>query len=106
MAFALPSLPFPNSALEPYVSAKTLDFHHGKHHKTYVDTLNRLIAGKPEEKKSLEEIIVAAHHDNAKTTVQQRRPGVEPDLLLACMAKGGGGEPEGEVKKAIDHEFV
>jgi superoxide dismutase, Fe-Mn family len=106
MAFELPSLPFPNSALEPYVSAKTLDFHHGKHHKTYVDTLNRLIEGKPEEKKSLEEIIVATHHDDAKTTVFNNAAQVwNHTFFWHCMAKGGGGEPEGEVKKAIDHDF-
>lgn len=106
MAFELPSLPFPNSALEPYVSAKTLDFHHGKHHKTYVDTLNRLIAGKPEEKKSLEEIIVATHHDDAKTPMFNNAAQVwNHTFFWHCMARGGGGEPQGEVKKAIDHDF-
>jgi Fe-Mn family superoxide dismutase len=106
MAFELPSLPYPNNALEPYVSAKTLDFHHGKHHKTYVDTLNKLIEGKPEEKQSLEEIIVATHHDDAKTTVFNNAAQVwNHTFFWHCMAKGGGDEPEGEVKKAIDHDF-
>lgn len=106
MAFELPSLPYPNNALEPYVSAKTLDFHHGKHHKAYVDTLNRLIEGKPEEKQSLEEIIVATYHDDAKTTVFNNAAQVwNHTFFWNCLAKSGGGEPQGEVKKAIDHDF-
>jgi superoxide dismutase, Fe-Mn family len=106
MAFELPPLPYPNNALEPYISAKTLDFHHGKHHKAYVDTLNKLIEGKPEEKQSLEEIIVATHHDDAKTTVFNNAAQVwNHTFFWNCMAKSGGGEPTGEVKKAIDHDF-
>ena len=106
MAFELPPLPYPNNALEPYVSARTLDFHHGKHHKTYVDTLNKLVEGKPEEKQSLEEIIVATHHDDAKTTVFNNAAQVwNHTFFWNSMKKGGGSEPEGEVKKAIDHDF-
>jgi superoxide dismutase, Fe-Mn family len=106
MAFALPPLPYPNSALEPYISAKTLDFHHGKHHKTYVDTLNKLIEGKPEEDKSLEEIIVATHHDDSKTTIFNNAAQVwNHTFFWSCLTKEGGGEPEGDLKKAIDHDF-
>ena len=106
MAFALSPLPYPNDALEPYISARTLDFHHGKHHKAYVETLNRLVEGKPEAKKSLEEIIVATHHDDAKTTVFNNAAQVwNHSFFWDCMRKEGGGEPDGEVKKAIEHEF-
>src|SRR5437773_1896475 len=55
MAFEIPPLPFPKNALEPYTSAKTLEFHHGKHHQTYVNTLNELIEGTPLERQSLEQ---------------------------------------------------
>ena len=58
-AFTLPELPFPEDALEPVISAKTLGFHHGKHHKAYVDNLNKLIEGTELAGKSLEEIIKA-----------------------------------------------
>jgi Fe-Mn family superoxide dismutase len=57
MAFELPPLPYPKNALEPHTSAQTLDFHHGKHHQTYVTNLNNLVKGSPMENQSLEEII-------------------------------------------------
>ena len=57
MAFDLPPLPYDMNALEPYISAQTMGFHYGKHHKTYVDNLNKLIAGTHFENMSLEEII-------------------------------------------------
>ena len=49
MAFELPALPYALNALEPYISQRTMEFHYGKHHKAYVDNLNRLIAGTPYE---------------------------------------------------------
>lgn len=57
MAFELPALPYAKDALEPHISAETLDFHHGKHHNTYVVKLNGLIPGTEFEGKTLEEII-------------------------------------------------
>ena len=57
MALTLPELPYARDALEPHMSAETLDFHHGKHHKTYVDTANKLINGTEYEQMPLEEII-------------------------------------------------
>lgn len=57
--FHLENLPFSLTALEPHISAKTLEFHHGKHHQAYIDNLNKLVAGTPLEKNSLEEIILA-----------------------------------------------
>lgn len=64
MAIILPPLPYPSDALEPAISAATLEVHHGKHHKAYVDKTNALIAGTDHEALSLEDIIVAA--DKAK----------------------------------------
>ncbi len=57
MAFTLPELPYARDALEPHMSSETLDFHYGKHHQTYVDKANGLIAGTADENKSLEELI-------------------------------------------------
>lgn len=60
MAFELPPLPYKEDALEPHISARTLSFHYGKHHRAYVTNLNNLIQGTELEKKSLEEIIHAS----------------------------------------------
>jgi Fe-Mn family superoxide dismutase len=106
MAFKLPPLPYPNDALMPYISAKTLDFHHGKHHKAYVDNLNKLVEGTPEADKSLEELTVATYHDDSKTAVFNNAAQVwNHSFFWNCMKKEGGGEPGGDIKKAIDHDF-
>ena len=68
MSFELPPLPYAYEALEPFMSAKTLQFHHDKHHKTYVDTLNKLVAGTPMEKAKLEEIIENTAEDEKQKT--------------------------------------
>ena len=60
MTFKLPPLPYPRDALEPKISEETLDFHHGKHHSGYVDTLNELVSGSEFEGKPLEKIIESA----------------------------------------------
>ena len=65
MAFTLIDLPYDDTALEPAVSAKTLSFHHGKHHKTYIDKTNAAIEGTDLADKSLEEVIAAARGTNA-----------------------------------------
>lgn len=67
--FTLARLPFANDALEPLISARTLAFHHGKHHQGYVDTLNTLIAGTPFEGQSLEAIIAATDREPANTKI-------------------------------------
>ena len=66
MTFTLPELPYAYDALDPYMSAETLEFHHDKHHLAYVDKGNELIAGSGLENMSLEEAMVAAHKDPAK----------------------------------------
>jgi Fe-Mn family superoxide dismutase len=55
--FILPQLPYQKNALEPFISAETLEYHYGKHHQAYVDNLNKLIIGTEFENKSLEDII-------------------------------------------------
>ncbi|HQI23376.1 MAG TPA: superoxide dismutase [Fe], partial [Smithella sp.] len=69
MAITLPELPYAKDALAPVISANTLDFHYGKHHKAYVDNLNKLIAGTDLDQKSLEEIINIAAKDSAKAGI-------------------------------------
>ncbi|MFO7594711.1 MAG: superoxide dismutase [Fe], partial [Pseudomonadota bacterium] len=60
MSFELPNLPYEKNALEPHISAETLEYHHGKHHATYVNKLNEMVPGTEFEGKSLEEIITSA----------------------------------------------
>ena len=84
MSFTLPALPFAEDALEPVYSARTISFHYGKHHKAYVDNLNKLIAGTDWETKSLEEIILSSSRRPGQDRhLQQFRPGLEPHFLLA-----------------------
>jgi superoxide dismutase, Fe-Mn family len=101
MAFELPNLPFAKDALAPYLSAETLEFHHGKHHQAYVNTLNKLIEGKPEAGKSLEEIILSAEGPLFNNAAQVWNH----SFYWHCMKPGGGGEPRGELLEAINRDF-
>lgn len=106
MAFELPSLPYAQDALEPHYSSKTLSFHHGKHHKAYVDNLNKAIDGTDMEGKSLEEIIKASAKDQSKTGIFNNSAQVwNHTFFWNCMAPGGGGKPSGDVAKRIDDAF-
>jgi len=106
MAFELPALPFAEDALEPYYSARTLSFHHGKHHKAYVDNLNKLITGTDLESKPLEEIILLAAGDAAKAGMFNNAAQVwNHTFFWHCMKPGGGGKPSGELATRIDAAF-
>jgi Fe-Mn family superoxide dismutase len=104
MAFELSPLPWPENALEPYLSAKTLSFHHGKHHNAYVTKLNELTKGKPEEKQSLEDVIKGAAKDKGplfNTAAQAWNH----TFFWGSMKPKGGGEPKGEVADMIKQAF-
>ncbi|HEY3281668.1 MAG TPA: superoxide dismutase [Armatimonadota bacterium] len=106
MAVTLPPLPYAEDALEPNYSAKTISFHYGKHHKAYVDNLNKLIAGTDLESKRLEEIIVASAGDAAKMAVFNNAAQVwNHTFFWSCMKPGGGGEPTGELKSRLEEAF-
>jgi superoxide dismutase, Fe-Mn family len=106
MAFELPPLPFPKNALEPYTSAQTLDFHHGKHHQAYVTNLNNLVKGSPLESQSLEEIIRATHNDSSKTGIFNNAAQVwNHTFFWNSMKPGGGGSPSGAVAQAIERDL-
>jgi Fe-Mn family superoxide dismutase len=103
MAFTLPPLPYAKDALAPHISAETLDFHHGKHHNAYVVKLNELIAGKPEEGKSLEEIIKGT---DVGTPIFNNAAQVwNHTFYWSSMKPGGGGEPTGDLLDAINRDF-
>jgi len=106
MAFELPSLPYADTALEPYYSAKTFSFHHGKHHKAYVDNLNKLLPGSPFENSSLEEIILAVAGDATKAGFFNNAAQVwNHTFFWSCMKPGGGGAPSGALAAKIDAAF-
>ena len=102
MAFELPPLPYAEDALEPEYSARTISFHYGKHHKTYVDTLNKLVSGTDLEGKSLEDVIMAVAGKPDKQPVFNNAAQVwNHTFFWNCMKPGGGGEPAGSLGQAI-----
>jgi Fe-Mn family superoxide dismutase len=107
MAFTLPPLPWADNALEPHYSAKTVGFHYGKHHKAYVDNLNRLVAGTDLETKSLEEIILAVAKDPGKAGLFNNAAQIwNHTFFWRCMKPGGGGgRPAGALGKKIEEAF-
>ena len=101
MAFSLPELPYETTALEPYLSAETFEYHYGKHHKAYVDTLNQLVAGTDDENASLEDIIMKAEGKLFNQAAQVWNH----TLYWNSMAPGGGGAPTGAAGDAINEAF-
>ena len=101
MAFTLPELPYKKDALAPHISAETLEYHHGKHHNAYVTNLNKFIAGKPEESKSLIDIILSSDGGVFNNAAQVWNH----TFYWHCMAPNGGGEPRGELADAIKRDF-
>lgn len=106
MAVQLPNLPYAETALEPHYSARTISFHHGKHHRAYVDNLNKLTPGTPLDGKSLEEIVTASAGDVSRVGVFNNSAQVwNHTFFWSCMKPAGGGRPTGELAKRIDQVF-
>ncbi|MDF2094729.1 superoxide dismutase [Aquibaculum arenosum] len=105
MAFELPQLPYAQDALEPHVSAKTLSFHHGKHHQAYVSKTNELIAGTDLEGKSVEDVIAAARQAGNKGLFNQSAQIWNHTFFWNSMAPNAGGQPNGAVADAISQAF-
>lgn len=103
--FTLMKLPYEESALEPVISAKTIGFHHGKHHKTYVETLNKLIAGTEFEGQSLESIIKATRKDEAKKKIFNNAGQVWNHDFFWNSLDPKGGKSTGKMKEMIESSF-
>ena len=101
MAFELPALPYEQNALEPHISAETLEYHYGKHHKTYVDKLNGLVAGTDMENASLEDVIKSSEGGVFNNAAQIWNH----TFYWNCLSPNGGGEPTGAVADAINAAF-
>ncbi|BAZ07250.1 superoxide dismutase [Calothrix sp. NIES-3974] len=107
MAFTQPALPFAMDALEPYgMKAETFEYHYGKHHKAYVDNLNKLTDGTDLADKSLEEVIQISFQDSAKTGIFNNAAQVwNHSFFWNCLKPGGGGKPSGDLAARIDKDF-
>ncbi len=106
MALTLPDLPYGKNALEPHLSAKTLEFHHDKHHKAYVDNGNKLLAGTDLEKMDAEAIIKKVVGDASKTGVFNNvAQAWNHSFFWNCMKPKGGGPPTGPIAQKIDSDL-
>ena len=102
----LPPLPFAQDALAPVISAETLSFHYGKHHKAYVDNLNKLVAGTDLSETPLETLIKAVAGKPDKAGVFNNAAQVwNHTFFWNSLKPGGGGAPTGAVAKGIDASF-
>jgi Fe-Mn family superoxide dismutase len=103
MAISLPELPYGKDALAPHISSNTLDFHYGKHHKAYVDNLNKLITGTDLAEKSLEEIIKITVGDSAKAGIFNNAAQIwNHSFYWQCLKKSGDGSPTGVIAAKIN----
>lgn len=101
MSFQLPDLPYEKNALVPHISPETLEYHHGKHHATYVTKLNGLIEGTEYESKSLEEIITSSSGGVFNNAAQIWNH----TFYWHCLSPNGGGAPSGAVADAINAKW-
>lgn len=105
MPFTLPPLPYDKTALEPFISAQTLEFHHGKHHNAYVTKLNELIAGTELEKADLETVILKSWKEKKTAIFNNAAQVWNHTFYWHCMKPQGGGKPSGVLAKQIDADF-
>ncbi|MDX9911028.1 MAG: Fe-Mn family superoxide dismutase [Phycisphaerales bacterium] len=112
MAFTLPNLPYAAAALEPHIDARTMEIHHGKHHAAYVNNANKALegtkwAGEIDPNKLIAQL--ADVPENIRTAVRNNAGGHANHSLfweiMAAPGKGGGGEPTGDLKAAIEKSF-
>ncbi|MFT7374315.1 MAG: Fe-Mn family superoxide dismutase, partial [Oleiphilaceae bacterium] len=101
MTIELPALPYAIDALAPHISQETLEFHHGKHHATYVAKLNAAIPGTEFEGKSLEDIIKTSSGPVFNNAAQIWNH----TFYWNCLSPNGGGEPAGTLAEAINSTF-
>ena len=106
MAIQLPDLTYAKDGLAPYISANTLEFHHGKHHRAYVDNTNKLIAGTDLANESLETIVKKTVGDAAKSGLFNNAAQVwNHSFYWQCMKPNGGGKPTGKVADKINETW-
>lgn len=106
MTFELPSLPYASDALAPYMSSETLDFHHGKHHQTYVTNLNNLVKDSDMQDASLEDIVIKSSKDASMAGIFNNAGQHWNHILFwQCMKPNGGGAMPSELENRIISDF-
>ena len=108
MAYTLPELPYPKDALEPHIDAQTMEIHHGKHHNAYVTNVNAALESSGVPEQSIEDLCrnIDQVPENIRTTVRNNGGGhANHSLFWKIMSPSGGGEPTGELAKAIESEL-
>lgn len=108
MAFELPALPYPADALEPHIDKTTMEIHHGRHHKAYVDNLNKAVAGTEWEKKTIDDIVknIASVPENIRGPVRNNGGGHwNHSFFWRILAPQAGGAPTGKLGDAIKSTF-
>ena len=106
MTFELPSLPYASDALAPYMSSETLDFHHGKHHQTYVTNLNNLVKDSDMQGASLEDIVIKSSKDASMAGIFNNAGQHWNHILFwQCMKPNGGGAMPSELENRISSDF-
>ncbi|NJP08593.1 MAG: superoxide dismutase [Leptolyngbyaceae cyanobacterium RU_5_1] len=107
--FTLPPLPYPYNALEPHIDAATMQFHHGKHHATYINNLNAAVQKYPNlQGKSIEDLIrnLNSLPEDIRTAVRNNGGGhINHNLFWEIMGPNGGGAPKGAIATAIQSNF-
>jgi Fe-Mn family superoxide dismutase len=105
MAFVLPDLPYAKDALQPHMSSETLDYHHGKHHKAYVDKTNGMLGEKGLEGASLTAVIKAAKDKGDKGLFNNSAQIWNHSFFWQCLAPGEGQKPTGKLADMITDSF-
>ena len=106
MTFELPSLPYASDALAPYMSSETLDFHHGKHHQTYVTNLNNLVKDSDMQDASLEDVVIKSSKDASMVGIFNNAGQHWNHILFwQCMKPNGGGAMPSELENRISSDF-
>jgi superoxide dismutase, Fe-Mn family len=108
MPFTLPDLPYDYSALEPHIDEQTMRIHHDKHHQAYVDNANKALEGTEWAQSSVESVLASldAMPEEIRTAVRNNAGGhANHTFFWEIMGPDGGGEPDGDLKAAIDDAF-
>jgi Fe-Mn family superoxide dismutase len=105
MTVKLPDLPYKKDALEPHISARTLEYHHDKHHKAYVDTLNEAIENTDYSGLTLEEMIAQSHGTSHTNVYNNAAQAWNHEFLWKSMSPDGGGDADGSLKEALHRRF-
>lgn len=106
MAYELPNLPYAYDALEPHISARTLEFHHDKHHAKYVNTYNSLVQEAGMAERPIEDVIKAAYNNPELTKLHNNAAQAwNHSFYWTCMSPNGGGQPTGELAEKINQDL-